>query len=1305
MDSLLTAGRTIKVVEELRETVNGLVARETTLIEARDQELDAIRRKYDLLKARDRQQSEEAAGRASAQLQAKRSRLESKYDGRQRWIEESLKRAKAALDHSEEQTLSQQKYENQKDLLLASRKHDADSVALDKTLKSFTNELDVELERFEVIKERVWRIGRVYSPLRKSFEREPEDSSGHEVYADEYQGLEELRAELQRIEKGLGGSLRTSVVRFFSAVPFWMILLLISVSVGLGYAFPQIGDLLGINPGQILQGGLIASVAVSVAYGAGFLLAKRPVQQLIGHIWRVHGLSAQCRDAARRSRERAIVVVQDALQEVEGRLESAWQSVRRQSAQTLRAGMEKLDKQSLRLLEKNKSMRQLALASVSESEGGALGVGAEERVGGTKIAAEQAALEAEVVKRFADEMDTLVGEWNERVPKRVDELERSGGAGAIESCWGSDTSALQHWQAPREGNPAGQFASLSLNCGRIVEALPVDPRMDWDAAGTLLVPLAVKMPLGESVLFESDGTSPQEVVNAMNEIVLRLLMSSPVGRLRFTLIDPVGLGQNFAGLMHLADYDDQIVNRRIWTQSAQVDQCLKDLTEHMEKVTQMYLRNEYDSLAEYNRVAGNVAEKFHLLVVSDFPVGFSESALRRLQSIAVSGPRCGVFLILHRDRRQPLLDDSVLDDLRKHCVWLESHGSDYRLGAFRWRGAALNWNESPDSQSVIDLIHRIGQASVDSNRVEVPFSHVVPPEETRWSLETGEVIKVPIGRTGASKLQYLTLGKGTQQHALIAGKTGSGKSTLFHVIITNLALWCRPDQVEFYLVDFKKGVEFKCYATHRLPHAKVVAIESDREFGLSVLERVDQELRRRGDLFRDQGVQDLASYRKAAPGEMLPRTLVLIDEFQEYFVEDDRVAQNAAVLLDRIVRQGRAFGIHVILGSQTLGGAYTLARTTFAQMVVRVALQCDEADSYLIMDENNSAPRLLSRPGEGIYNDSSGATEGNSPFQAVWLSDEERDGYLQEIRRLAEERVGLDRVPVVFEGNAPAKIEDNQELRQLLENGADTISQTVRAWLGAPNSIKGPTNAAFDLQSGSNLLVLGQNEEMAFSLVLCGLVSLAAHYPAEGAEFVIVDAIAEHSPQRELLDRVLSFMPHRVRTLKDESLETVMSDLSALLETRVTNNDPAGAVFVVVLGIQSFKKLRPEDEFSFSASDESMGPKPGDVFDRIIREGPAVGMRALVTVDSYNSSQRYLSRKALSEFEMRVLFQMSANDSAALIDSTKASQLGLHRALFYNERKGHLETFRPYALPGNAWLTEVEALLGGERREVESTPS
>ena len=83
----------------------------------------------------------------------------------------------------------------------------------------------------------------------------------------------------------------------------------------------------------------------------------------------------------------------------------------------------------------------------------------------------------------------------------------------------------------------------------------------------------------------------------------------------------------------------------------------------------------------------------------------------------------------------------------------------------------------------------------------------------------------------------------------------------------------------------------------------------------------------------------------------------------------------------------------------------------------------------------------------------------------------------------------------------------------------------------------------------------------------------------------------------------------------------------------------------------------------------------------------------IATVDTYNNLNRFLSRKALSEFEMRVIFQMSQNDSAALVDSPAASNLGLHRALFYNEHEGYLETFRPYGLPGNAWLEEADREL------------
>jgi DNA segregation ATPase FtsK/SpoIIIE, S-DNA-T family len=1293
VDKLLSAGKTLSTLEQLQQTLDELGAREASLIEGRERELTAIRRKFDALKTRSVQESEALAEKNREILDAERQGLEARFTSRKQRIDQAWDHAKTALHEVAEQTRSQRKYENQKELLLANRVYDADLQALDQTHKALLSELSLEVGRLEGVRHAGWHVFRGYRAFRNWFQREAEATTA--VSSDGEAGLllESLRSHLNQLESQLGFAPQNALARLFSVLSPWVMLLCVAAGGALALFVPQVSSAVGLSADQLLGwGGVVAGLVVG-AYGLGFMMARSQVRAIIDLFSRSSQLITHCQSAADQSKEKGVASIEQSLQEVEARLDASSREADAVAVKQLEAGLAKLGPQHERLIVRHEQMAETALTGVTVGKLTSLGGG------GTnpstplhQVESDQQSMEEEAMGRFRKGIDELVADWNGLVPDGIAQLKASQGAmGEMTQPW--NTAASKNWQAPESGDPVGGFAELVIDLKPFLASPPVDSRMALEMDTPLRVPLAFKIPSGESILFESEGTAPQAMIDAINGIVLRLLMSAPVGRMRFTLMDPVGLGQNFAGLMHLADHDDQLINRRIWTQGNQIEQCLKDLTEHMEKVTQMYLRNEYDSLADYNQAAGNIAEKYQVLVVSDFPVGFSESALRRLQSIAVSGARCGVFLLLHRDQRQPLPDPSVIDDLRKHCVWIESKSKDCPLGAHRWTGVRMEWAEQADAQGAMDLIHQIGRASVDSNRVEVPFSQVMPATGDTWSQDTSDVLKIPIGRTGASKLQYLVLGKGTQQHVLIAGKTGSGKSTLFHVMITNLALWCRPDQVEFYLIDFKKGVEFKCYATHQLPHAKVVAIESDREFGLSVLERVDQELRRRGDLFRQHGVQDLGSYQKVARDQPLPRTLVMIDEFQEYFVADDRVAQNASVLLDRIVRQGRAFGIHVILGSQTLGGAYTLARTTFAQMVVRIALQCDEADSYLIMDESNAAPRLLSRPGEGIYNDRSGAVEGNSPFQTVWLTDAERDAYLQQVSGLVQHHQWKGSGPVVFEGNAPADVRDNHELTAALATDPTSIPEIPHAWLGTPNAIKGPTCGTFGAQTGGHLLVLGQNDEMAFSLMICSIISLAAQYPADQAEFIVIDALADHSIQLDLLDQVLSMVPHKVRTLRDESLEEMMTHLDGGVDQHSEDSKGIRTSFVVVLGLQLFKKLRPEDEFSFSVSEAEGKLKPGEIFDRIILEGPGAGIHVLATVDSYSNSQRFLSRKALSEFEMRVLFQMSANDSAALIDHTKASQLGLYRALFYNERRGYLETFRPYALPDQAWLSELREAL------------
>ncbi len=863
---------------------------------------------------------------------------------------------------------------------------------------------------------------------------------------------------------------------------------------------------------------------------------------------------------------------------------------------------------------------------------------------------------------------------------------------------------LDAWIPPREVPNGMRFGNLSFDLADIPKGIPADPRLKAHGPTRHDLPALTPFPTVGSVLIKTAEAGRAEAVTLLQTLMLRYITSVPPGKVRFTIIDPVGLGENFAAFMHLVEYDKLLINGRIWTEQSHIDQKLADLSEHMENVIQKYLRNEFSTIEEYNVHAGEVAEPFRVLVVANFPTNFSETAARRLVSIASTGGRCGVYVLISLDTKQPLPTGVTLKDLEPWCVnfsWAE--------GRLNWKNPELDrlpltYDTPPDSERMTRLMHKVGDLAKNANKVEVPFEFIAPTPDQYWTQISSTGVDVPLGRAGATKLQSLKLGKGTSQHVLVAGKTGSGKSTLLHALITNAALRYSPDEVELYLIDFKKGVEFKVYASMQLPHARVIAVESEREFGLSVLQRLDLEMKQRGDTYRDIGAQDLRSYREADQGRNpLPRILFIVDEFQEFFVEDDKIAQEVGLLLDRLVRQGRAFGIHVILGSQSLGGAYSLARSTIGQMAVRMALQCSEADAHLILSEENSAARLLTRPGEAIYNDQNGMVEGNNFFQVVLLSDSSREGYLEQLHELSRARNRPPVSQIVFEGNLPAVASMNHLLAGLLQ-AADwgEPPKADSAWLGEAIAIKDPTSAIFRPQSGSNVLMVGQGDEMTLGMFEMAVIALAAQHDPNGVKFVLLDGSPVDSPFAGRLAKVKDVVPHKVREVTARDLAASIGEIAAEVDRRQQRGDASDAptIYLFIYDIQRFRDLRKsDDDFGggFGGYGEKKADPPSKLFVNILRDGPPLNVHTIVWCDSLNNLNRTFDRQALREFEMRVLFQMSANDSSTLIDSPVASKLGPNRALFFSEEEGRLEKFRPYGLPDDDWLNEV-------RRQFASRP-
>ncbi len=1310
VSKVLSTSETLARLDRLRQAIRDLTGRADQLDRDFKTRVNRLRAQFEQARAEAQGQSAAAVAEEEAAGMTQRRQIEAAYEIRKQRITEALGTSTQRKLAEVESASGKRTFEIQRDLLEAERTRETELANNKKTYEDYNALLAHEQAVMQQIEQNAQATLGSYRALARWLVAPP-DCAPLDTSAHENQLLDRLREQLAKTASKLA-SVRRLVLPVLFRLPLWFWIPMVPV-----LAFAFVPALRRFDFAAV-TGSVWAIVAASlVAVVALFFLGKRLASPharaaalALAQARNLHEVCGQKADASFKQENERIELVQTSTARM---LNNLWKDIQAEAKSLRKEWVFKLEEQARWIHGAAEERFQRRLAQFEERHATQLTRLREEGASRTKQL--ETGFNESLAKLTAprdDSRKTIEADWRANVLPLYGALHAAGiAAEALFPPW--QTDRWQQFTLPDDFGHAAKLAELTVDVEQFCEVSLAGKGLALPGPAQFKVPLHLSVPSEASVLFETRSSGHEQIIGALNNLVLRLLTSAAPGRLTFTIFDPVGLGQNFAGIMHLADFEERLINSRIWTQAAQFEQRLADLNEHIEKVTQMYLRNEYESLTDYNAQAGRLAEKYHFLVIADFPGNFSEIAVKRLHSIAASGPRCGVHLLIHWDQRKAAPVEFVPEELRKNAICIVPKGDGFALAKANWDGMKLTLDAPPDAELATQLLQQIGKDSKDSYRVEMPFVEAAPEESELWSLDTTRELRVPVGRTGATKLQYLALGQGTRQHGLIAGKTGSGKSTLFHVLITNLALWCSPDQVEFYLVDFKKGVEFKCYATHRLPHARVVAIESDREFGLSVLQRLDEELKRRGDLFRKLGAQDIAGYKRAGGTEPMPRTLLLIDEFQELFVEDDRIAQGAALLLDRIVRQGRAFGIHVLLGSQTLGGAYTLARATIGQMVVRIALQCNEADAYLIMNEDNPAPRLLSRPGEAIYNDDGGTLQGNSPFQVVWLPDQERDRWLGKVRELADAperaagslpagsesdpgaghrpRTGgfAAREPIVFEGNAPANVRDNVVLRALLDADALHATSAPRIFLGAPNSIKGPTEAVFRRASGSHLLIVGQRDEAALGMLAIALVSLAAQHAKHAARFLVFDSGAPDSAEAKLLEQVVRLIPHEIRLVRPADVEVSMSGLAAEHRRRTEDSGTAAPeTFLLVHGLHRNKKLRFDEEASFSLDADAAG-SPGLQFNKLICEGAGLGFHVLATCDTYNNVMRMLSRKALSEFEMRVLFQMSANDSATLIDSPLANNLGLHRAILFNGHEGWMETFRPYALPDEAWLEEA----------------
>ena len=855
-------------------------------------------------------------------------------------------------------------------------------------------------------------------------------------------------------------------------------------------------------------------------------------------------------------------------------------------------------------------------------------------------------------KEFSKRKETLLRETKEKIESQVKDFIGKFPTEKVNEEYAEIYAVEPFDQQKRQSVTPKSIRTASLtydlselNLGEHAKALLCEHYPSLYRHGKLNIPYCTTISETNGIYFEQNNDNRDDVYKTIQAFILKFLLQIKPGLVKLTLYDGEGSGKNLIGLSHI---DKRIKGENILTDQNELKRALESAVSGMNTTIQKVLGSKYadKTLMDYNEIAGDEAKPYHIIVMTDFPKGLGKEHLEMISKIVRSGRQAGVFVVMSFDKKDTPKNsyDSIdISPMLREMKVVEAGFADKNLNLF------LS-SYFPETEELEEKQDYISAELKKAGKVKVSLDKELR-EDKLWQSDSRNGIKSPIGKLSVTEAQDFILSEEeSPHHCLIGGGTGSGKTVLLHNIICNTAWNYSPDEVQFILLDYKEGTEFKVY--ENLPHAKVLSIHSEREYGISVLEYINAEIEERGKKFKEVNAQNIAKYRENT-GKKMPRLLVIIDEFQKLLDGDMRTTSFVSAALDDIGRRGRSFGVNLILSSQSLLGVDI--NQALSHLGLRICLKLNaERDCDYFLGHGNHAPfKSLQKVGEAIYNARSGLTEGNVRFQVAYLSDKEIGEKIVSLREKSEYEP-FQRF--VYDGNVNASIKNNKNIPEVYA----VNDRKCEVYIGEPVALKEKHSYYFLLrQNESNVLITGQDILAAMSIFSHSIEQIVPQSSTDSQVYICnkVNMDSEYYGKLDSLPKNFS----NVQLLEnDKEIEKAIETIFE--EVKKREAEPSkNRIILAFADIYNMRALRKS-----GYADSPLTQK----LITILKDGPGFGIHSIIHASSFENLKNVLdTHSMLNEFNVRI--ELRGGDGYKIFQS---NEIGVDKSTPNSDNIANLQT-------------------------------